>query len=144
MSRAFFATSALVPVVTEQLANHTAALARFIHELGKNIRPCCSTHTLAECYATLTALPLPQRISGSQAARLVEFNFSARLEVVTLTSEDHKTAMRLCTDLGRTSGQIFDALHLVAALRAGCDCLYTYNLKHFSGLADQRIAVSAL
>ena len=127
MSRAFFDTSALVPVVTEQLSNHTAAHARFVRELKGAARPCCSTHTLAECYATLTALPLPRRISGTEAARLIDVNFRRRLEIVDLSQEDYQTALRLCADLGRMSGQIYDALHLFAALKSGCQCLYTYN-----------------
>lgn len=143
MSRAFFDTSALVPVVTEQLPNHTAAHARFVWELKGDARPCCSTHTLAECYATLTALPLPRRISGAEAARLIEANFSHRLEIVDLSQEDYATAIRLCADLGRMSGQIYDALHLSAALKSGCQCLYTYNLKDFAELALGRIRVAA-
>ncbi|MCC5807230.1 MAG: PIN domain-containing protein [Opitutales bacterium] len=138
----FFDTSALVPVVTEQLSNHTAAHSRFVRELKRGKPPCCSTHTLAECYATLTALPLPRRISGPEAARLIEANFTKRLEIVQLSQEDYQTALHLCADLGRISGQIFDALHLVAALKAGCRCLYTYNLNHFVALAAGRIRVS--
>jgi len=134
MSRSFFDTSALVPAVTEQLANHTAAHARFVRELKREPRPCCSTHTLAECYATLTALPLPKRISGAEAARLIEANFVNRLEIVDLTAEDYQAAIRLCADLDRASGQIYDALHLTAAVKSECARLFTYNLKHFSGL----------
>lgn len=135
MSRSFFDTSALVPVVTEQLANHTAAHARFVRELKRTNRPCCSTHTLAECYATLTALPLPQRISGAEAARLIEANFTNRLEIVDLSKEDYQAAIRLCADLSRVSGQIYDALHLTAATKSKCNRLFTYNLKNFSELA---------
>ncbi len=135
MDRAFFDTSALVPVVTEQLSNHTAAHARFVRELSKDMPPCCSTHTLAECYATLTALPLPQRISGPEAARLIETNFSKRLEIIALTAEDYMEAIRLCADRARISGQIYDALHLTAALKHRCTHLFTYNIKHFSELA---------
>ncbi len=144
MSRAFFDTSVLVPVVTEQLANHAAAHARFVRELNSGVRPCCSTHTLAECYATLTALPLPQRISGPEAARLIKANFSSRLEVVNLTAKDYRQAIRLCADLGRESGQIYDALHLLAATKSKCTQLLTYNLKHFAGFQPQgQLRVSA-
>ncbi|HKK18629.1 MAG TPA: PIN domain-containing protein [Opitutales bacterium] len=137
MSRAFFDTSVLVPVVTEQLANHAAAHARFVRELNSGVRPCCSTHTLAECYATLTALPLPQKISGAEAARLIEANFSYRLEVVNLSAKDYRNAIRLCADLGRLSGQVYDALHLIAATKGKCTQLLTYNLKHFAGFHPQ-------
>jgi len=143
MSRAFFDTSALVPVVTEQLSNHTAAHARFVRELKGAKRPCCSTHTLAECYATLTALPLPRRISGTEAARLIEANFTKHLKIVELSQDDYGSAIRLCADLGRLSGQIYDALHLSAALKAGCRCLYTYNPSHFAALSPGRLRVSA-
>ena len=143
MSRVFFDTSALVPVVTEQLANHAAAHSRFVRELKRGKQPCCSTHTLAECFATLTALPLPRRISGAEAARLVEVNFTNRLEIVALSQDDYQMAIRLCADLGRISGQIYDALHLSAAIKSRCRCLYTYNLNHFTELATGRIRISA-
>jgi hypothetical protein len=69
----------LVPVVTEQLVNHAHAHARFVAELKSAAGVLCSTHTLAECYATPTALPLPIRISALAARtanckRLVTYN----------------------------------------------------------------------
>ncbi|MCC5848845.1 MAG: PIN domain-containing protein [Verrucomicrobia bacterium] len=143
MSGVFFDTSALVPVVTEQLPNHAAAHARFVSEMKRGHELCCSTHTLAECYATLTALPLPRRISGPEAARLIEVNFSRKLHIIDLNAEDYSKAIELCADLGRISGQIYDALHLFAALKRNCTQLFTYNYAHFQPLAAGRIAISA-
>jgi predicted nucleic acid-binding protein len=142
MSGVFFDTSALVPVVTEQLVNHAAAHARFVAELKSGRPVCCSTHTLAECYAVLTALPLPQPISAMEAARLIETNFINKLQVVDLRKSDYQSALRLCADRGRISGQIYDCLHLVAAKKAGCDHLLTYNLRHFESLHPEGIQVS--
>lgn len=142
MSCLFFDTSALVPVVTEQLPNHASAHARFVSERNRGHQLCCSTHTLAECYATLTALPLPRRISGPEAARLIEVNFIRKLHVIDLTSEDYRQAMNLCADLGRISGQIYDALHLVAALKMNCTQIFSYNQAHFIPLAAGRIPIS--
>ncbi|NBB79578.1 MAG: PIN domain-containing protein [Verrucomicrobia bacterium] len=130
MSGVFFDTSALVPVVTEQLANHPGAHARFVSETSAGHPLHCSTHTLAECYATLTALPLPRRISGPEAARLIEVNFARRMQVIELSADDYREAISLCSDLGRTSGQIYDALHLIAALKKECQQLFTYNIKN--------------
>jgi predicted nucleic acid-binding protein len=143
MSGAFFDTSALVPVVTEQLVNHVSAHARFVTELKSGQPVYCSTHTLAECYATLTALPLPQRISGIEAARLIEANFTRRLKVIELDAGDYQKAIQLCADRGRISGQIYDALHLIAALKADCQRLFTYNLKHFHTLSTGSIQLTA-
>ncbi len=142
MSGVFFDTSALVPVVTEQLPNHTGAHARFVNEMKAEHPLYCSTHTLAECYATLTALPLPRRISGPEAARLIEVNFVRRLQVIELTATDYRKAISLCADLGRTSGQIYDALHLVTALKKKCQQLFTYDTAHFQLLAHGRIKIS--
>jgi len=142
MSGVFFDTSALVPVVTEQLPNHVASHARFVSELRRGRPVCCSAHTLGECYATLTALPLPRRISGPEAARLIEANFVRKMQVVELTTEDYEKAIQRCADSGRISGQIYDALHLEAAVKARCEQIFTYNLSHFTALGGDRIAVS--
>ncbi|MFP4068989.1 MAG: type II toxin-antitoxin system VapC family toxin [Opitutales bacterium] len=143
MPAVFFDTSVLVPVVTEQLGNHGGAHARFVSELKAGRQPCCSSHTLAECYATLTALPLPRRISGSEAAHLIEVNFVRKMRILDLNAQHYQSAIRLCADLGRLSGQIYDALHLTAALDAGCKQLFTYNLTHFRALGQNQIIISA-
>jgi predicted nucleic acid-binding protein len=143
MSGVLFDTSALVPVVTEQLVNHIQAHARFVAELKSGASLYAGTHTLAECYATLTALPLPQRISALEAARLIETNFSRKLRIVELTAQDYQDAIDLCVNRGRISGQIYDALHLIAAEKAGCDRLITYNLKHFQPLASASLHITA-
>lgn len=143
MNGVFFDTSALVPVVTEQLVNHAPAHRRFVEVIKSGQAIYCSTHTLAECYATLTALPLPQRITGAEAHRLIEANFINRLNVVGLSRTDYRKAMQLCADRGRTSGQVYDALHLIAALKSGCTRLFTCNLKHFQQLATDSIEVAS-
>lgn len=143
MSGVFFDTSVLVPVVTEQLINHRLAHARFVSEMKSGRDVFCSTHTLAECYAVLTALPLPRRISGLEAARLIEVNFGRKLRVVELKKTDYFDAIALCAERGRPSGQIYDALHLVAAKKAGCVRLFTYNLKQFEFLNPGGIQIVA-
>lgn len=50
----FFDTSVLVPAVVDQLANHEAAFEAFLNHTASPHRAYCSTHALAECYATMT------------------------------------------------------------------------------------------
>jgi predicted nucleic acid-binding protein len=130
----FLDASVLVPVVTDQLASHPAAFACYTFHLKQRGEVCTSSHALAECYATLTALPLRRRISGPEALRLIEANFCRQLKIVTLTTNDYLKALRLVAGNGRISGQIYDALHLTAAAKGRCQRLYTYNLRHFTGL----------
>ena len=142
MAKVLFDTSALIPVVIDQLERHETALHRFTQERDQGATLCCSTHTLAECYAVMTALPLPKRISATEASHLLEANFIQGLTVIDLTSEDYARAIQLCASKHRISGQIYDALHIVAALKEGCETAYTYNLDHFESLADGKIRVA--
>ncbi len=131
----FFDTSVLVPAVCDQLAHHPASFARLVAALrSKNVPVHTSSHVLAECYATLTALPLRRRISGPEALNLIETNFAKRLRIITLSVSDTVKALRRTSDLGRISGQVYDALLLTAAEKADCRTLYTYNLAHFQSL----------
>lgn len=50
--------------------------------------------------------------------------------------------MQLCADRGRISGQIYDALTLIAARKANCQRLFTYNLRHFQTLSTEGIQVA--
>lgn len=132
----------MVPAVIEELENHETAHTRFAAEVRRDHAVYCSSHTLAESYATLIALPLKRRISGPEAAHLIQVNFVKKLEVIDLSFADYAAAIERCSSKGRVSGQIYDALHLVAALKAGCDLLLTYNLAHFRSLLSDEIAVA--
>jgi len=133
--KVFFDSSALVPVVTDQLPSHAAALARFVAEIRSATPACTSTHAMAECYAVLTALPLKRRISGPEALQLIEENFVGRLRLVSLSSSDYRKALRLATSCGGTSGLVYDALHVVAAAKSDCRRIYSNNVRHFRRLA---------
>jgi predicted nucleic acid-binding protein len=141
--KVLFDTSVLVAAVVDQLPNHVAAHGCFLKYLEKEHTGYCSTHTLAECYATLTALPLPRRVSAAEALTLVEKNFARRLQVIDLNSDDYMEALRNTAGRGLLSGQIYDALHVAAARKAGCERIYTYNLSHFRRSVLEGIEVTA-
>ena len=142
--KALFDTSALVTAVVDQLPNHEAALACY-RRLGQPrrgaSRAICCTHALAECYATLTALPLPRRIQPAEVARLIEENFLEHLDVVPLSVADYKAAVARVAALGLQSGAIYDALHVRCAENAGCDRIITYNTTDFARLAPPGLEV---
>lgn len=139
----FFDTSVMVASVVDQLPNHESAFDCFLRYSGKSHRGHCSTHSLAECYATLTALPLPRRIQPFEARRLISENFETRLELVVADREAYASALKRVTDLGLVSGVIYDALHLACAESAGCKRLFTYNLADFQRLKPEGVVVSA-
>jgi len=144
--KVLFDTSALVTAVVDQLPNHEAALAcyrRFARpRRSGGSMAICSTHALAECYATLTALPLGRRIQPTEATRLIEENFLRHLEVVPLAGTDYKAALARVTSLDLRSGAVYDALHVRCAEQRGCDRIITYNTADFERLKPPGIEIT--
>jgi predicted nucleic acid-binding protein len=82
----------------------------------------------------LTALPIEPRISPEQAQRLLH-RLLPQLRVLPLSRSVYLDAIRRCSALGLRSGAVYDALHLVAAEKAGADVFLTFNLDDFTRLA---------
>ncbi len=116
--RVLFDTSVLVPAVVDQLANHAAALDALLGYTNGEHSGYCSTHALAECYATLTALPLRRRILPGEAQQLVEGSLLGRLTAVPLTRDDYVAAIRR---VGRGGFDERRRLRRVARLLRGAD-----------------------
>ena len=141
--RVLFDTSVLVPAVVDQLANHEAALDALLGYTAGAHSGYCSTHALAECYATLTALPLRRRILPAEARQLVEESLLGRLTAVPLTRDDYLDAVRRVSHGGLASGVIYDALHVRCAERIPVDRILTCNPADFERLRPAGIAVMA-
>lgn len=129
--RTLFDTSVLVPALVDQLGNHHAAFDALHRYTDGENRGYCSTHALAECYATLTALPLPKRVLPEEARSLVEESIRGRLSVVEIVLDDYLEVLREVAGLGLTSGAVYDALHVRCARKAAVDRILTYDVTHF-------------
>ena len=129
--RTLFDTSVLVPAVVDQLGNHRAAFDALHRHTDGGERGYCSTHALAECYATLTALPLPKRVLPEEARSLVEESLRGRLSAVEMVVDDYLEVLRDVARLGLTSGAVYDALHVRCARKAAVDRILTYDVTHF-------------
>jgi len=130
----FFDTSVLVAAVVDQLPQHESALRIFADTCESNHEGICSTHCLAECYSTLTALPLPRRIQPHEALQMIEENFAKNLTILDLKRTLYLKSLKRVSLLGLRSGIVYDALHLACAESAKCDQLYTFNIRHFEKL----------
>ena len=140
--RTLFDTSVLVPAVTDQLGNHEAALDALHRYTQGEHEGYCSAHTLAECYATLTALPLRTRIVPEEARMLVEENIVGKLAVIELSADDYQSVLRRAAKPGLASGTIYDALHMHCARKAAADQILTCNVSHFERFQLPGIAVT--
>ena len=91
----------------------------------------CSPHALAECYATLTALPLPKRVLPEEARALVEESICGRLSTVEVMVDDYLEVLRQVARLGLASGAVYDGLHVRCGRKAAVDRILTYDVTHF-------------
>ncbi len=141
--KSFFDTSVLIPAMVDQLRNHPRCFAAFREFTGEGNEGFCSTHVLAECYSVMTALPLRRRVSPADAGHLIRDTVAGRLTVIPLGTEDYLEAIDRVSEKGLVSGIVYDALHYLAAEKAGCDRLFTFNTDHFQYVQRGTITISA-
>lgn len=138
----FFDTSVLIPALVDQLQDHEASFQALVEYTQEPHSARCSTHSLAECYSVLTALPLKRRITSAEAERIVTESIGKQLHVQALSAADYLAAIAMVADRGLTSGAVYDALHVVAATRSKSRRILTYNVRHFRALAPSDTIVS--
>jgi predicted nucleic acid-binding protein len=124
----FFDTSVLVGAFWRGHPNHQASL-KLVSAANQKISA-CAAHTLAEVYATMTALPVKDVIPPDQALLFVQ-EARDRCKVVTLTDDEYYATIQQAAARGLTSGRVYDALLLRCAAKVKAEVIYTWNLKHF-------------
>ncbi|PSQ78746.1 MAG: VapC toxin family PIN domain ribonuclease [Bacteroidetes bacterium QH_6_63_17] len=130
--RVLLDTSVLVPALVPALPQHEKAAPHLESALREETGLILSAHALAECYASLTALPISPQVTPGQARRLIEENVArAAEEIVELGPTDYLSALRRMTDLGLESGAVYDALHVACAEKASAEELRTFNGRDF-------------
>jgi predicted nucleic acid-binding protein len=132
----FFDTSVLVASFWSGHVDHEVSLKR-VAAANKN-KSACALHTLAEVYASMTALPVKNVIPPDQALLFVQ-EVRDRFSIVTLSEGEYYATIQLAAERGFTSGRIYDALLLQCAAKVRAEVIYTWNLKHFK-VIDPRMA----
>lgn len=132
----FFDTSVLVAAFWRGHNDHEASLALVAAASKK--KSACALHTLAEVYATMTALPVRDVILPEQALLFVQ-EVRDRFTIVALDENEYVSTIEQAAERGFTSGRIYDALLLRCAAKIRAEAIYTWNLKHFKAI-DPRLA----
>jgi predicted nucleic acid-binding protein len=128
----FFDTSVLIGAFWRGHPQHEPSL-KLLSAANKR-KSACAMHTMAEVYATMTALPVKDVIPTDQALLFVQ-EVRDRLTIVTLTEEEYYTTIKQAAALQLTSGRIYDALLLRCAAKVKAEAIYTWNLKHFHAIS---------
>lgn len=125
-------TSVLVPALVPALPQHERAAPHLEEAARGESTLIVSSHALAECYASLTALPLSPRVTPEQAIRLIQENVASTAEkIFQLGPKDYLAAIQRTVDLELRSGAIYDALHVACAEKASAEELRTFNGEDF-------------
>jgi len=129
--REFFDTSALLAAMIEDEPGHEAALTALASVRDGH----AATHSLAECFATLTGGRLPVQLAPATAAQLIESNVVRRLKLVSLSAMEYSAALRSALEVGARGGAIYDVLLLAAARKCRAERIHTLNHRHFAAFA---------
>lgn len=78
--RVLLDTSVLVPALVPALPQHEKAAPHLESALRGETSLIVSGHALAECYSSLTALPVSPAVTPGQARRLIEKNVAVGAE----------------------------------------------------------------
>ncbi len=103
----FFDTSVLVASFWRGHRDHEASL-NLVAAANKK-KSACALHTLAEVYATMTALPVKDGIPPDQAVLFVQ-EVRDRFTVVGLDEHEYFATIEQSAARGFASGRIYDAL----------------------------------
>jgi predicted nucleic acid-binding protein len=124
----FFDTSVLVAAFWRGHREHDASL-KLVAAANKR-KSACALHTLAEVYASMTALPVKDLIAPDQAVLFVQ-EVRDRFTIVALNEDEYYDTIRQAAERGFASGRIYDALLLQCADKIKAAVIYTWNVKHF-------------
>jgi predicted nucleic acid-binding protein len=126
--REFFDTSVLVAAFWRGHPQHEASL-KLVSAANKK-KAACAAHSLAEVYATMTALPVKDVIPAEQALLFVQ-EVRDRFTIVALNEHDYFETIEHAAARGLSSGRVYDALLLRCAAKVKAEVIDTWNLKHF-------------
>ena len=138
--KAYIDTNVLVAASVQEHQHHVQSFDLIKAVKDGALQGCISTLGVAEFYSVLTRAPFNPRIHPAEAGRLLDDNILPYFELVALSADDYKVVLRSCANAGLIGGVVFDALHLHSAQKAGCDRVYTFNVKDFRALAQFDLA----
>ncbi|MFZ0815313.1 MAG: PIN domain-containing protein [Candidatus Sulfotelmatobacter sp.] len=130
----FFDTTVLVAALLPDHPHHARSFPVFASATRKHAG--CAAHSLAETYSTFTRYPGKERMSA-EAANLVLQGIEQRFTLVWLDGDEYCAAIRRMAQQGIVGGAVYDGLVAACALKAGADCLYTWNVRHFDLLGAE-------
>jgi len=98
-----------------------------------------AAHSLAEAYAVLTRLPPENRVAPTVAWQLISENVVKGFSIIALTAREYSETLEKASADGVEGGRTYDAILLASAVKSGAERIYTLNVRHFQGLAEDPV-----
>lgn len=124
-----FDTSVLIPAIVEAHPKHSVALPWLSRARAGKFDFLVSAHSIAECYAVLTTLPVSPKINSAIARKLVRENIEKPAKIISLSASDYCSCISSISEMGLLGGIVYDALIVKSAQKAHVDKLLTFNLR---------------
>jgi len=127
----FFDTTTLVAAMVEDEPHHEFCAGA----LGDARAGYAASHSVAECFATLTGGRLGLHVSPAEAAALIRHNVHDRLTLVSLSPAEYLKVVESAGPAGARGGAVYDLLLLACARKVKAARIHTLNRRHFVALA---------
>jgi predicted nucleic acid-binding protein len=137
--KVFCDTNVIVAACLESHPHHEQARPVLERVKARNDDGFVAAHSLAEAYAVLTRLPDENRVAPTVAWQLISENVVKGFSVVALTAREYSETLEKASTDGVEGGRTYDALLLASAVKSGAERIYTLNVRHFQGLAEDSI-----
>jgi predicted nucleic acid-binding protein len=128
-------TTVLVAASVSAHTHHAQSIALLAQIRSGKFDAVIGAHGTAELYAVLTRAPFTPAIHPTEAWRLLNQNILPHFQIIELSADQYTSVLKQASEKGWLGGMVYDALHLAAATSSNCKRIYTFNLRHFLGIA---------
>jgi predicted nucleic acid-binding protein len=129
--KTLFDTSVIVAGLVEAHPMHGRTFPWIKQARDEKLELIVAAHTIAECYAVLSSLPIKPRISPTIARRLLGENVESIGKIVSLTAAEYQNTISKLSAAGLAGGITYDALIARVARKERVERLVTLNIEDF-------------
>jgi len=135
--KVYFDTNVLVAALKAEHSHHARSLAAVVRVRRGEMAGCTSAHALTEIYSVLTRTPFVVPVYPDEALAMIEQSILPLIEIVEVSRQSYLAAIAVCGNAGWKGGRVHDTVHIQAAVQAGCDSIYSFDVAHFESLAPE-------
>lgn len=131
----YFDTNVVISALVHSHEHHVPALSALVSVRNRVNKGFICAHGLAESYVLLGRALYPDFVSTTDSWRAIAESILPFLSIVGLNAKDYRDLLQRCAREGIAGGRVYDVIHIHTAMKARCDRLFTFNVRHFRQIA---------